>query len=200
MAATQILEKNMCRKIGTGAETKVWEDVWIPTEVARPARPAWREIGPDLRVHHLINFETKEWDETTLAAMIHPDDIPRILAIKISKSGRRDSYCWNHTKSGHYTVRSRYAIAVEQRKKQRFDPIVEPSITPLKQKIWKLKTARKIKYYLWQALSGCVSAASKLVERHCGTDKSCQRCGADVEDINHILFMCPPALQCWLLS
>lgn len=28
----------------------------------------------------------------------------------------------------------------------------------------------------------------------------CVRCGADSESINHTLFECPPALQCWALS
>ena len=97
-------------------------------------------------------------------------------------------------------MKTGYDIAVKQRRKNPFAPMTEPSITPLKQKVWKLKTARKIKHFLWQALSGYVSSASKLVERHCGTDKSCQRCGAEIEDINHILFMCPPAFQCWILT
>ncbi|KAF2606892.1 hypothetical protein F2Q68_00044733 [Brassica cretica] len=38
---------------------------------------------------------------------------------------------------------------------------------------------------------------SKLVERHCRTYSTCQLCGAAVEDINHIVFECPPAFQCW---
>ncbi|KAG2260469.1 hypothetical protein Bca52824_079763 [Brassica carinata] len=28
----------------------------------------------------------------------------------------------------------------------------------------------------------------------------CQRCGAEIEDINHLLFECPPAFLCWILS
>lgn len=200
MAAKSILENNICRTIGTGAETKVWEDAWIPSEPPRPARPAHTEFDADIKVHHLIDFDSKEWNLDVISAMIHPDDIPQILAIKISKTGRRDGYSWKHTKSGHYSVKTGYDIAVDQRKQARFDPIVEPSVNPLKKKLWKLKTVRKIKHFLWQALSGYVSSASKLVERHCGTDKTCQRCGAEIEDINHILFLCPPAFQCWIMS
>lgn len=135
-----------------------------------------------------------------ISEVIHTEDIPRILVIKISKTGRRDGYCWKHTKSGAYTVKSGYDIAVEQRKKQSFRPIEEPSTISLKQQVWKLKTARKIKHFLWQASTGCVESASKLVERHCGSDSTCQWCGAETENINHILFECPPALQLWALS
>lgn len=200
MAAKQILKGNICMTIGTGAETKVWEDVWIPSEIARPARQAQTEFDADMKVHHLIDFDTKECNVDLISEVIHPDDIPRILSLKLNRTGRRDGYSWKHTKSGNYSVRSGYDIAVDQRKKSRFDPILEPSITPLKQKVWKLKTVRKIQHFLWQALFGCISSASKLVERHCGTDKSCQRCGQEYEDINHILFLCPPAFQCWILS
>lgn len=200
MAAKHILEDNICRTIGTGAETSVWDDAWIPEEVARPARKAQAEFDANLRVHHLIDFETKSWNLELISEVIYKDDIPTILDIKISKSGRRDGYCWKHTTSGAYTVRSGYDIAVEQRRNQNSMPIVEPSVTALKQRVWKIKTARKIKHFIWQALAGFVSSASKLVERHCGTDPSCQRCSAQMENINHILFECPQALQCWALS
>ncbi|KAH0897347.1 hypothetical protein HID58_046915, partial [Brassica napus] len=35
--------------------------------------------------------------------------VPRVLSLKISKTGRRDSYSWSFTSSGNYTVRSGYA-------------------------------------------------------------------------------------------
>ncbi|WZZ81200.1 hypothetical protein YC2023_101772 [Brassica napus] len=65
--------------------------------------------------------------------------------------------------------------------------VVEPSVTALKKEVWKLKTSRKIKHFLWQAISGFITAASRL----CATDRSCLRCGAEEETINHILFECP---------
>ncbi|KAG2249661.1 hypothetical protein Bca52824_089289 [Brassica carinata] len=66
--------------------------------------------------------------------------------------------------------------------------------------IWKLKAPRKIKHFLWQALTGCVATCSRLADRHCGTDRSCPRCGNGEETINHLLFLCPPALQTSALS
>ncbi|KAG2332380.1 hypothetical protein Bca52824_003560 [Brassica carinata] len=78
--------------------------------------------------------------------------------------------------------------------------VAEPSVTKLKKEVWKLRTSWKIKHFIWQALAGFVTAASSLCDRHCATDRSCIRCGAEEETINHILFECPPALQCWALS
>lgn len=78
--------------------------------------------------------------------------------------------------------------------------VMEPSFNSLNKEVWKLKTSRKIKHFLWQSLSGYIASASKLKERHCGTDSTCQRCGAETETVNHVLFECPPAVQCWALS
>ncbi|KAF8092006.1 hypothetical protein N665_0428s0016 [Sinapis alba] len=57
-----------------------------------------------------------------------------------------------------------------------------------------------MKHFLWQAISSCVATAERLTFRHMGTDRSCPRCAAPVESINHLLFECPPALQVWALS
>ena len=76
----------------------------------------------------------------------------------------------------------------------------EPSTNSLKAMIWKLKTTRKIKHFLWQALSDCLATCSQLVDRHCGTERLCPRCVSEEETINHCLFLCPPALQNWALS
>lgn len=189
MAAKPILLDGIKRTIGTGAETKVWEDVWIPTHPPRAAQPKSVILNKDLKVHHLIDFDSNEWKvDLTNDFFFAAEDIPRILSLRISKTGRKDGYSWKHTNSGCYSVKSGYAVAVEQRKKSQGVTLLEPSCNSLKSEVWKLKAPRKIKHLLWQALSGFVATASKLKERHCGTDAVCQRCGAESETINHIFF------------
>ncbi|XP_010445866.1 PREDICTED: uncharacterized protein LOC104728605 [Camelina sativa] len=122
-------------------------------------------------------------------------DVPLITCLQPSKRFMVDDYVWSHTKLCQYTVRSGYVIAT-----QAAQEIVEPSTTKLKSQVWKPKTSRKIKHFLWLALSGCVASNSRLADRHCGTDKTCHRCGDEEESINHILFRCPPALQVSALS
>lgn len=50
------------KKNHSGYEVRVWEDPWIPTTPARPARSIALVLHPNLRVCDLINGETKEWD------------------------------------------------------------------------------------------------------------------------------------------
>lgn len=80
------------------------------------------------------------------------------------------------------------------------EQVLEPSITALQAKAWKLKTTKKIKHFIWQALSNCIPVCNALSDRHCGNDRSCPRCGADEETINHLLFQCPPSIQAWALA
>ena len=60
MAAKHVLTDGLQRTIGTGAETKVLEDLWIPASPAQAALPRIAIIDPGLKVHHLIDFESKE--------------------------------------------------------------------------------------------------------------------------------------------
>ena len=198
--ARSVLSESLLRSIGTGADTNVWEDGWIPDGVARPALPKGPVIDHDLRVHHLLDHETKDWNEPLIRELVAEEDVNKILSIKPSRLGRKDGYIWKHTKSGSYTVRTGYEVINEKRKASIEREVAEPSVTTLKKEVWKLKTSRKIKHFLWQAISGFVNAASRLCDRHCANDRSCLRCGAAEETINHILFECPPALQCWALS
>ena len=86
------------------------------------------------------------------------------------------------------------------RRNNTYAPVLEPSSTRLKKAVWKLKAPRKLKHFLWQALSRYLATAEKLKSRHCTRDSSCVRSGAEVESINHTLFESPPpALQCWAL-
>ena len=111
-----------------------------------------------------------------------------------------DGICWIFTKSGLYTVKSGYELASRLKKEKNIQQATKPSTNSLKAMIWKLKTTRKIKHFLWQALSDCLATCSRLVDRHCETERLCPRCGTEEETINHCLFMCPPALQTWALS
>lgn len=79
-------------------------------------------------------------------------------------------------------------------------PVLEPSTNALKKVTWKLKEPRKLKHFLWQAISDFIATAEQLKYRHCIHDSTCTRCGAEKETINHTLFEYPPALQCWVMS
>ncbi|KAL9812373.1 putative ribonuclease H domain, reverse transcriptase zinc-binding domain-containing protein [Arabidopsis thaliana] len=188
-----------------GLHWLAWDKVCIPLEdgglgfrdfkefnIALLAKQLWRILRyPNSLLSRVLKVEL-------IQAIIDPSDIPLILSLKPSRRFQVDDFCWIYTKSGHYTVKSGYLRATQWNDEE--NEVTEPSTKILKKQVWKVKTARKIKHFLWQALSGCLATSSRLVDRHCGSDRTCMRCGGVSESINHLLFECPPAMQVWALS
>ncbi|KAG2275693.1 hypothetical protein Bca52824_058248 [Brassica carinata] len=90
-------------KIHSGYDVRVWEDPWIPTTPARPARSVATVMHLNMRVSDIINQESKEWDAGLLDNYVHPEDIPLIRSMAISSTHRRDTFCWNYTRNGQYS-------------------------------------------------------------------------------------------------
>ena len=170
--------------------------------MARPPRPADNIVYRLLQlvVQSFIRNDTKEWDIQHLRDFFHPDDIPLILGLKPSRSRAPNGYVWNHTKSGVYSVKTGYDLIQSNKLILLQKGVLETSMTSLQSHVWKINAPSKMKHFLWQAISGCVAMAERLMNRHLGTDRSCPRCAGPVESINHLLFECPPALQVWVLS
>lgn len=51
-------------------------------------------------------------------------------------------------KSGIYSVETGYELATYMEDKAENQPILAPSMTTLKAKVWKVKTSKKIKHFL----------------------------------------------------
>ena len=63
--------------------------------------------------------------------------------------------------------------------------------------LWKLKIPSKVKIFIWRALHGILPLKCILVNRHIGTSGECPICRSGPEDIRHLLFQCPVALDLW---
>lgn len=200
VASRQILQQGLRKKIGNGHDTRVWEETWLQTNPARPPLHKTNPKDEDLRVHHLFDFESQVWKSDLLNVMVVPEDIPRIMSIRVSRTGRHDCYSWDYTKSGLYTVKSGYSIARKLRTTNHSTMVSEPSTIRLKKSIWKIKAPRKLKHIFWQSTAGYLATAEQLRERHCARDSTCMRSGAETESINHTLSEYHPALQVWVLS
>lgn len=70
----------------------------------------------------------------------------------------------------------------------------------MRSQVWKVKTAPKIKTFMWKALSNALSMSEELLARGMKVDPRFQRCGVIGESINHVLFSCPAARLVWASS
>ncbi|XP_023633512.1 uncharacterized protein LOC111829070 [Capsella rubella] len=199
-SAKPLIVSGLRRTVGSGMLTRVWTDLWLPTIPPRPAKSVLAFQDPHLYVNDLLNRDTQEWKLELLNAIVDPSDIPLILGIRPSRTYLSDGYSWVHTKSGNYTVKSGYWAARNLSRPSCDLPFQGPDVSALQAQVWKTKTTRKLKHFMWQCLSGCVATCQRLFSRHIGREKDCLRCGHEEESINHHLFECPPARQVWALS
>ena len=92
MAAKPLLISGLRRTIGSSMLTRVWEDPWIPTIPARPAKSILDIRDPHLYVKDLIDQSTQMWKLDRLQALINPADIPLILGIRPSRTYLSDGF------------------------------------------------------------------------------------------------------------
>ncbi|XP_048611438.1 uncharacterized protein LOC125585795 [Brassica napus] len=176
-AARKLLLLGIRSKVHPGYEINVWEDLWIPSTPARPARARAPVLNPKMLVSSLINPVSKEWDIRLLEQYVDQEDIPMILSLAISYTHRRDTFCWSYTKNRQYTVKSGYWVATNLMREEEDLEVIQPSITKLQAFAWKVAVTRN------------------LVRRNMRCDNYCPRCGAPEETVTHVIFECPPALQ-----
>ncbi|KAF2590850.1 hypothetical protein F2Q70_00040308 [Brassica cretica] len=79
-------------------------DFWFTLSITVAWRVSIDSSLVDLRIVH-----------KPTGSFFEAEDVNYILAMRISKMGRKDSYVWNHSKSGIYTVRMGYRVATEER-------------------------------------------------------------------------------------
>ncbi|XP_024008064.1 uncharacterized protein LOC112084035 [Eutrema salsugineum] len=81
LAAKPYLKMGLRKTIGSGLNTRVWSEPWIPDARARPPR-ATPQIGiqdPGVLVYSFIRQDTKQWDEPLLREFFQPEDVSLIL-------------------------------------------------------------------------------------------------------------------------
>lgn len=114
----------------------------------------------------------------------YPQDIDIISKIKPVISSE-DLFYWNHTRAGQYTVHSGYWFAQRLANKEAYAAgNMLPSLNGIKDLIWSLDTAPKIKIFLWKAVSEAFPVADNLLSRGMLVDSRCQVCGLEGESIN----------------
>lgn len=62
-------------------------------------------------------------------------------------------FCWNYTKSGQYTIKSRYWISRNLLEEDEETKILDPSITKFQAFAWKIKEPKKICHLIWTLIT-----------------------------------------------
>ena len=111
-----------------------------------------------------------------------------IRSLALSQSTHRDTFCWNHTMSGQYTLKSVYWVA---RNILIREPEIEYSeliITNLYVFGWKANAPQKMCHLIWQIAIRHLALKRNHIRHHMCCDNHCSRCGQTYESVTHTIF------------
>lgn len=182
--------------IGDGKETRVWTDNWLPTDPPRPPRSNNSGVEViDIPVYSLFLPNSRMWDRHHVDELIVPEDAEIIKNLKLSNTDAVDVMGWHYTDSGLYDVKSGYKLTQQTRNPRNVRP--PNGSVDIKKQIWKLKTAPKLKHFLWKLISGTRAIGSNMRYRHVISDATCRRCGMAEEKPIQLFFECHYAQEIW---
>ena len=201
MAAQGVVRKGMRWQVGNGNKIRVWRDKWIP----RPS--TYRLVTPEnprsenALVSELINRATHEWNTDKLTDWFLPEDRDAIMSIPLSTNEIGDRLIWAENRSGKFTVKSAYALALEE---QSHLTTVDCSNGSVRRKLWKtiwqLKLPQKLKHFAWKASRDILATKMNLAVRKIAPNGLCELCGQEEETVCHLLWFCNHAKEVWTES
>ena len=147
----ELLKQCVIWRIGDGRKVRIWRDPWIPRELSlRVTTTKGRQRSK--WVAELLDANGRQWDFNKLIAMFNPADADAIARIKIPTRASEDVLAWHFDRTGTFTVRSAYNLAMQLKHKQGEEassssPNGERNIWS---NIWKTRVPAKVKIFAWK--------------------------------------------------
>ncbi|KAF7820595.1 reverse transcriptase [Senna tora] len=193
-----LLLKGLCWSVGDGASIDAWKDPWIPGAFDCKPRPRpLLAAGFDLKVKDLIC--KGRWVLDSVKRWFCDEDCGRILSIPISVTSRADKLLWSPNRSGSFSVKTGYKLAIGSKKEVvQLKPSSSFSVPDhLWSDIWSLKICPKVKHFMWRVCWNALSTRENLFRRKCSPSPVCPICLSEPESIEHLLFFCGWTRSVW---
>jgi ribonuclease HI len=185
-------------RVGNGQHIRVWRDSWIPRgaccKVLTP-----KGNSRIRRVSELLDSHGN-WHAARVRSTFLPIDSELILKIKPSRRGDDDVLAWQPEKSGIFSVRSAYRLALQSTPEQCDFPASSNfpgGENPCWSKIWSSNVPPKVKVFAWKAASNALATEANKLSRGMRVTGFCKICGREKEDTTHALYSCMHARQLW---
>ena len=136
-------------KVGDGAQIRVTSDKWLngTTPVLRD-HVSLREAA-SLSVTGLINSTTKQWDCRQIHRLFTPNRARQILELELPLvSPTADCRKWPLTKSGEYSTKTGYFIALQHQQNEIYSMTDDQD--RFFRTLWRLNIMPKWKLFLWK--------------------------------------------------
>ncbi|KAK9992542.1 hypothetical protein SO802_027527 [Lithocarpus litseifolius] len=189
-----LIIKGACYLIGDGATINVWLDPWVPwlqNFIPKPQQEVYADCP--MMVSMLIDNATNHWKVGLINEIFEPASAQAILALPIPQRRRPDKLIWIPDAKGVFSVKSVY------RANHNFN-ITTPLNEAQWKGLWKIKTTKRIRIFLWRMATNSLPTKDILNQRFETFNPSCVLCGNELESICHLFFTCPIAKAVWFES
>ena len=116
-----------------------------------PSQPA---LSTNTKVSELMLENGREWKLRLIEEICLEEDKVQIKAIQPCGIDCEDTYTWDYTRQGYYTVKSGYWVQMNIINAAYCQQEVnQPSLDELNQRVWKMDTSPKVQHFLWRCLS-----------------------------------------------
>lgn len=187
--------------MGNGQSISAVNGAWITRPFTYKLFKFNCSLPPDCKVAYLIDWKSYSRKTEMLRANVDPLDVDMILRIPLVSATQRDILVWHFSKSGYFSIRSAYHLALNKRMEEiRGSSSSGSSSHVMWKKVWHLKVPHKKRHFLWHALNDYLPTRWKLWNRGIGETGECPRCGFKAEKGVHALLYCPAAIAMWIVS
>jgi hypothetical protein len=140
-------------------------------------------------VADLILQNPRGWNEPLIRKMFLFHEAEEILNLRIPASEGDDILSWHYEKSGLFSVRSAYKLAMEGRSENNCGTSMSAD-RKIFDTIWKTPVPQKVKIFIWKLVHNGLGVQSNRLSHHIILDATCQICGMEPEDGHHAMVRC----------
>ncbi|XP_060959099.1 uncharacterized protein LOC133030381 [Cannabis sativa] len=186
-----LLKLGLRKRTGNGANTNIF-DPWIPNHRFIPS-----QIPSSLTHVSALLLPNGDWNIPLLQAHFQQDTINDILSLPPPDPSHPDAYFWQHSNSGHYSVKTGYHVAKQATNLTQPSSSNMETLTRWWKSLWSLPIPPKIRHFVYRLAQNSIPTAEKLYHRHCISSPICPRCTLCYESVQHALFECRVTKKAW---
>ena len=129
-----------------GRSIQIWKDKWLPNPSSYKVTSPLSTLHEDTQVVELIDSNSGMWKHDVLNQVFLPHEVEIIGGIALSSNPQEDKQIWAPTKSGLFSVRSAYWIAMKEVPK---GGTASASNDSNQRKFWKYQWSMNIPHKVW---------------------------------------------------
>ncbi|XP_021766152.1 uncharacterized protein LOC110730643 [Chenopodium quinoa] len=146
-------------------------------------------------VSDLINRDSVSWDPGKVRQCFDWNSSRNILSMELPSNLKDDFLYWKYHPSGRYSVKTGYYFL--SRNQMMNDSPLSTKDERFAKLIWSLNIQPKWKIFLWKLLYDGIAVKVNLVNRGIAVDATCDVCGLELEDSQHLFRFCSLAKYVW---